>query len=367
MPPLPPEPSARTLAAFLSGECSASEAADIHRWAEASGENTARLNELRGAWDAARQPTEFSPWNADDTWGAISARLDDAPSTPLQLVSTESKRSRLTVGIARRRNVAGWATALAACAAVIVGVWANDRAREQTKQPAAKSEIAREYRTLRGQRASGTLPDGSAFQLGPLSVLRVPDGYGASDRVVHLEGDAYFNVTHDTNRPFSVRTARSTIRDLGTRFIVRARLSEQRVEVAVAEGEVSIEPIYANAPPSMSARRTLMIVAGQVGLLDEHGIAKLLPHVSVTSRFAWTRGELVFEHVLVPDVLAELGRWYGDTFVLADKELSKVRLHTVLRGETLLEALVVLEAALDVDARVHGDTVTLTRHTKGER
>ena len=93
----------------------------------------------------------------------------------------------------------------------------------------------------------------------------------------------------------------------------------------------------------------------------------MLPRASVASRFAWTRGEFVFDHVLVPSVLAELNRWYGKTFVLADKSLDTVRLTTVLRGETLLEALVVLETALDVDAHTDGDTVTLTRHGTPEK
>jgi hypothetical protein len=62
-----------------------------------------------------------------------------------------------------------------------------------------------------------------------------------------------------------------------------------------------------------------------------------------------------------------LSRWYGSTFVLADQSHDTVRLTTVLKGETMLEALVVLETSLDVDARVDADRVTLTPHSKSER
>jgi transmembrane sensor len=216
-----------------------------------------------------------------------------------------------------------------------------------------------------------TLPDGSAFQLGPLSVLRVPVSYGAPDRTVELEGDGYFNVAHDSAHPFAVRTVRTMVRDVGTRFIIRARAGERHTEIAVADGEVAIEPRVVSGgasgagAPNDSASR--LLTAGQAALVDDRGAVTLLPRASVDAAFAWTHGEFVFEHTLVPDVLTELGRWYGTTFVLADKSLDTVRLHTTLRGETLLEALVVLETALDVDTHVRGDTVTLTRHTSDRR
>jgi transmembrane sensor len=356
---IPREPDARTLAAFLAGECSASAAADVIRWARSSPECAARLDRLRVAFDESARPTVggIGSWDSDQIWNALAPRLDDEHGS-LRIVTPAGSARVPTLTIPRRRNLAGWATA-AAAAILIIGVSADHRAStERARRLPPPREAAREYRTDRGQRASVTLPDGSAFQLGPLSVLRVPSGYGMPARVVELEGDGYFNVAYDARHPFSVRTARTTIHDVGTRFVVRARSTEQRVEVAVAEGTVSIEP---------RSERKLMVGAGQAAFVDEHGTATMLPRASVASRFAWTRGEFVFDRVLVPNVLAELNRWYGKTFVLADKSLDTVRLTTVLRGETLLEALVILETALDVDAHADGDTVTLTRHRKPEK
>jgi transmembrane sensor len=357
---IPREPDARTLAAFLAGECSASESAEVIRWARSSPACAERLDRLRVAFDESALPTVggVGSWDPDQIWNAIAPRLDDEQAPPLRIVTSAASARVPVLTIPRRRNLAGWATA-AAAVILIIGISADHRAsNERARRLPPPREAAREYRTDRGQRASVTLPDGSAFQLGPLSVLRVPSGYGAPARVVELEGDGYFNVAHDARHPFSVRTARTTIHDIGTRFVVRARSTEQRVEVAVAEGTVSIEP---------RSERELMVGAGQAAFVDAHGTATMLPRASVASRLAWTRGEFVFDRVLVPNVLAELNRWYGKTFVLADKSLDTVRLTTVLRGETLLEALVILETALDVDAHADGDTVTLTRHRQPEK
>jgi ferric-dicitrate binding protein FerR (iron transport regulator) len=332
------------------------------------------MEALRAAWEEGAQPKVggIGSWNTDHLWNTIASRIAEDEHPPLRLVQFKQVSRVPRFRITHSWNVAGWATA-AACVVLFIGIAVGENvARDRARRAPPAREAMREYRTDRGQRASVTLPDGSAFQLGPLSVLRVSSGYGAPERVVELEGDGYFNVTHDAAHPFSVRTARTTIHDIGTRFVVRARSTEQRVEVAVADGEVSIEPLRDHAAisetmPATRAPRALMVTAGQAALVDERGVATLMSHAAIASRFAWTRGEFVFDHVLVPNVLAELSRWYGDTFVLADKSLDSVRLTTVLRGETLLEALVVLETALDVDTRVSGDTVTLTRHTKTEK
>ena len=340
------------LAAYLSGEATASDSAEVLRWSRSSPANAARLDALRKAWDDFARPNrgEAGLFASDEMWSHIASHLDDE-RPPLRLVAGERDghaRHMPRFATTTRRTMAPWIVA-AACAVLFAAVYAEQRVDGvRAQQRAAVSDGVREYRTVAGQRASGTLPDGSAFQLGPLSVLRVLSGYDAPERVVELEGDGYFNVTHDARHPFSVRTARSTIRDIGTRFIVRARPTETRLEVAVADGKVAIDSLTVNA--------------GQAARLDAGGTVALLPHPSIDARFAWTRGEFVFDHVLVPDVLSELSRWYGDTFVLADSSLRTVRLTSVLRGETLVEALLVLETALDVDAHVSGDTVTLTRH-----
>jgi len=360
------EPDPRSLAAYLSGEASPSESAEVLRWAQSSATAMAHLRRLEAVWQASRRPTDAaseSPWTADDIWKSIAPRLDDEDTPRLRLITPARMAGVVSREASRGRRAAMWLS-VAACIVVAVGVWAQHRGLTSRAASSPAPPVAvREYRTERGQRASVTLPDGSALQLGPLSVLRVGADYGTPSRTVELEGDGYFNVTHDVRHPFSVKTGRTTIRDVGTRFIVRARADESRVEIAVADGEVAVETLPAASAtasgPGMLTSGPLHVAARHVALVDERGLATLLPRASVAARFAWTRGELAFDHVPVPIVLAELSRWYGNSFVLADKQLQPVRLTTVIRGETLLEALVVLETALEVDTRVSGDTVTL--------
>jgi ferric-dicitrate binding protein FerR (iron transport regulator) len=371
-----------TLAAFLSGEATASQSAEVLHWAQSTVANSAQLDALRTAWGAIakRDPTLGKVWSADEMWSRVAPHLDEDARPALRLVRTPVNtpvhpphvpRATPRFTTASGGRAAPWVVA-AACVALLVGAYADRRATDERARHEVPASVAmREYRTGRGQRASGTLPDGSAFQIGPLSALRISDDYSGAARVVELEGDGYFNVIHDPTHPFSVRAARATIHDVGTRFVVRARPAESRVEVAVAEGEIALDASMMGAPgeraDTLHRTTPVVLMAGQAASVDVRGAVTRDPHAAVGTRFGWTRGELSFSNARVPDVLDEMSRWYGDTFVLADSSLRTVRLTTVLRGETLLEALVVLETALDVDARVNRDTVTLTPHHSGRR
>src|SRR5207245_7963028 len=148
----------------------------------------------------------------------------------------------------------------------------------------------REFTTARGQRAEMRLTDGTRILLSVDSKLRVPGDYGAAARDVYVDGEAYFEVTHDATKPFAVHAANALVRDLGTRFGVRAYAGEQRVRVVVAEGKVALRSVAAadtsNPAPELST--------GELGRLDASGVLTLAQGVNVQRYLAWTEGRLAF-------------------------------------------------------------------------
>ena len=97
-----------------------------------------------------------------------------------------------------------------------------------------------EYSTPRARRADFLLKDGTHVLLSVDSRLRVPADYGVSDRRVYLEGEAYFEVKHDSAARFLVHTDHAVTEDLGTRFDVRAYRGDSVMRVVVAEGRVAV-------------------------------------------------------------------------------------------------------------------------------
>jgi ferric-dicitrate binding protein FerR (iron transport regulator) len=93
--------------------------------------------------------------------------------------------------------------------------------------------------THKDSRSTMTLPDGSIVRLNAKSKVRYAEGF-AKSREVYLEGEAYFEVTHNENMPFIVHTSEADIKVLGTKFNVRNYLNEHRMEAALLTGSIEL-------------------------------------------------------------------------------------------------------------------------------
>lgn len=84
------------------------------------------------------------------------------------------------------------------------------------------------------------LPDGSEVLLNSGSELKYPRHFSAAKREIHLNGEAFFKVTHNPDKPFVVTTGKINTTVLGTSFNIRAYAGLDRIAVNVATGKVGI-------------------------------------------------------------------------------------------------------------------------------
>lgn len=181
---------------------------------------------------------------------------------------------------------------------------------EPNQQPLAYKEI----KTLKGQKLSIKLADGTLVQLNSESVLRVPEQFETDSRSVTFEGEAFFKVAKDVSRPFAIRTNQTTVTVLGTRFNVRAYPAEQHTSVVVEEGRVRFS----------AAKQNLVLEANQQGIFTSS--LKMEQHVvNVDKYLAWKDGRLVFDDEPLGDIAKTLERWYGVKMVIGNPHLATQR------------------------------------------
>ncbi len=148
--------------------------------------------------------------------------------------------------------------------------------------------------------ATVTLPDGSEVLLNKNSELRwTPKAYNTTERLVSLEGEAYFAVSPDAARPFRVQTASTEVRVLGTSFNVRAYPTETDTEVAVLEGRVLFR----------SGRDSLHLQADQCGRAFAEKSPALEP-MNASNAIAWQTGQLVFRDAPLLQVVRQLEHFF---------------------------------------------------------
>ncbi len=103
------------------------------------------------------------------------------------------------------------------------------------------------------------LPDGSTVWLNKQSQLSFPTTFSTKERVVQLNGEAFFKVTKHPNQPFIVQLPNSEIKVLGTAFNVRAYPEETTTVVEVAEGKVAFKAVGTQAPTILEANDKVML------------------------------------------------------------------------------------------------------------
>jgi len=320
----PPAPRWDTLAAYYAGECAPTDADVVTRWLHANPVDRELLERLHASTsgDVLRAALTHAPLDVEDALRRMHARRRQG------LVLVRPSRATRPV----RRWLVGGLVAAAAAAALVVRVGLPARARV--------------VETAVRRRDSLRLDDGTRVILAPGSRLVVAAGYGAAAREVSLDGAAWFSVRHDAAHPFVVHAGASTVRDLGTQFVVRTDGVGGGVAVAVAEGSVALD-----------AR---VLQAGDRGV-SRDGAVVARRGVVGDDDLSWTRGTLTYHDAPLDVVRADLRRWYGVDLRVADSAVARLRLTATFDGERVDEVLRVIALALGTGVERDGAVATLRR------
>ena len=192
------------------------------------------------------------------------------------------------------------------------------------------------YQTGLGQTQTIALADGSSLRLNTDTALSVR--VNANQRSVELQrGEAFFTVTHDPARPFTVSAGVNRIEDIGTRFNVYRQA--QQVEVSVQEGSVQV--VGSNDIQAL-------LTAGQAAAFDENGERLSAAAIDLAEATAWLEGTLVFDDTPLLEVLNQLSRYYPIHFELANDRLNQIKISGRFQSGNLDALLKTLQASFPI-------------------
>ena len=160
------------------------------------------------------------------------------------------------------------------------------------------------------------LADGTRLRLDAESAVTVR--LGAAQRVATLEhGRVEFAVAHDPQRPFLVRAAGTTIRDIGTVFQVSR--DRDGVTVGLLKGKVAVSGRSGDQP------WTSELEPAQQLHIDARGVAGAVAPLDLASAQGWTQGELAFRDRRLGDLLDEMNRYSNTQLRLGDPSLAALQ------------------------------------------
>jgi transmembrane sensor len=174
------------------------------------------------------------------------------------------------------------------------------------------------------------LPDGSRIWLNTATTLRYNKSF-LQNRDLQLNGEAYFQVTHDVAHPFSIKAGDITTTVLGTSFNVKAYEEEKRTTVSVTGGSVRIN----------DETKELGILQKGIQLeFDRVQKTATTTPIDTTLIIAWREGLLQFEGQSLSDITETLGRWYGVRFEFANPVLRNCRYYMSFKNTERFEKII---------------------------
>lgn len=330
---------------FINNTCSVEEAGRVLDWL-ATEEGQVYLS-IRLHEDAQllrnKKLKPFLPaMETEKMWKEIEAQTEPSPAYELQSYS-------------QKYNSSIWyaaAVLFLVCGLSVFYYMNYSSAGHKTETEQATHIVAgsQHQRTL-------TLYDGTKIRLNKNAELWVSATYGQAKRQVTLEGEAFFEITHDASKPFIIHTKGILIKDLGTAFNVRSLPGKKNVQIAVKEGKVSVLPQKEASLKTDEVIKSIHLTGGQYAYVDLRTHLVSVSKFEVDNYFSWMNNRLGFDNVSLAQASKQLSRIYDVTFSFAAEPLKAKSFSANFQKESLKKTLSVIALTLSIDYQLKDNHV----------
>jgi ferric-dicitrate binding protein FerR (iron transport regulator) len=280
---------------FLSGEASPEEAMLLEDWKLEAPENLAHYEQSERVFallENAGRPAETDPAKA---WEKVKPLLDREKVKPLYPKTAFTR--------------------MAAALIILLGIGVGLVLLFNTDQKGASYVADQTPKDIK-------LKDGSEVTVFAHSSLTADAGFGKTNRLMHLNGDATFSVVHDESMPFVIDAGNVFIKDIGTRFTVRSSIDTDTVYVHVDEGIVLLFDSLGSALEIRATEHALYIRSKKQIVKNETTVAR-------------PNAQLSFSNKPLGDVIATLNATYNTAIILQHESLKHCTITTRFEHEDL--------------------------------
>jgi transmembrane sensor len=310
------------IAKFLANETTDEENKSVEDWLKSDPENAGILADLKKAMrPSVDKMPDFSSTLRGD-WTVLENRI--------QAVEPERK-SRFLLSPTLIYKVAASILLLAVLG---MGTWLVFKSSADQLVFTATDSVKQEY-----------LSDRSQVWLNKHSKLSIASDFSGAERNVSLEGEAYFEVSKDTSKPFIITTGIIKTQVVGTAFNVHFE-KDGSVKVTVTEGKVSV---------SMDSGQRIFLTPGEVGFYNSTNGSLSKQNNMDLNFLSWKTGVIHFESATLKDVCEYLSRYYDVEIRIGNTAIADRMITTVLDNMNVEEALEIIASTLELEANNQGN------------
>lgn len=289
------------------------EKATLDAWKNQSETNAHELEAYNALWTKSKRMVLS---DSIDVESALS-------KTKKQMLIPEKKNKR-------------WLYVLSQAAAVLILAVAISALYHYFTSSSVPSDIFQEVTTAYGTQTSIVLADGTKVRLNSGSHLRFPLSFDEmNERRIELEGEAFFEVTKNKEKPFIVNTNEWNVTVLGTSFNVAAYNDSPNLTVALVEGKVSLSRSNTESNTELVA-----LNPNEVAIFDREKKEMFISKEKFLDQYtAWQEGRIVFFGDPLETVVHRLEKWYNVEIEVIDSQLFKSKITGTFIDESLEQVL----------------------------
>lgn len=309
--------------AYLLGEANNEQISLVEKWIDKSAENKKYFSQIEKIW---LESSQVNPnpvvVDTDLAWNKVESRLFE-----------NEKRSKV-----KTLSFMGYAMRIAAVLLVFIGIWGIFKMTSNESKPitlAATESII-----------TDTLSDGSIITLNENSEITFPDEFDKNERIVKLEGEAFFEVASNPEQPFIIDANGGFIQVIGTKFNVNTEKDSMYIEVFVEEGIVKI---YKLKPDSIDTAYVIL-KKGEKGRINKiTGMPEKLEYIEENyNSLYWKTSTLTFNSCYISDVANTLEDIYGVEIEIS-QNAKDLKLTATFEDEELEQILDIIKLTFQVE------------------
>jgi ferric-dicitrate binding protein FerR (iron transport regulator) len=333
------------LAKYLCNEVSSHEKLEVEAWLDQSEENREELEQSRKMLDNIDAFYKADSYNSVDAWQNVKAKITQPE---MKVIQHKKFRKEVITRFYKYAAIIVFAILLGS-AGFYIG-FKNKITEVYSEIISTPNQVINEY----------ILPDGSVVALNSNSKLVFPKHFKGNTREVTIEGEAFFDVTPNPEKPFIINAGNAQVKVVGTSFNVSAYPETEAVEVVVKTGKVQV---ISRNQENISNLSAVLLIPGEKGTFDKRSSIVEKSENTNPNYLSWKTHDFIFEDVPLSEVFECLEKTYHVNIQVNNPELNDLKLNAQFNKKSIDFILNVVELTFNLELSVDNEQYIFSNRT----
>ena len=354
----------------LSGEASERDMADLEKLFFENGALLEKYELLKAHWENKKS----IPIDTGAALKKIMLQIQKDQSDEMNAVIAKEKKSGIVNYLLRFSKVAA-VVIICLAGAYLIYHKATPIVTADKINVAQKEISLQMQETPKGGRLAFTLADGTKVVMNADSKLKYPQSFTGATREVYLDGEAFFDVTHNSQMPFIIHTSKMSIKVLGTEFNIKSYPGDSVCETTLIHGLIEVTLNDRPDDRIILKPKEKLIVSNNVSektfseiknVPAAHSADLLISNLHYISRSdsavvetSWLDNKLVFQSESFGKLAEDMGRKYDMDIQFENDAIKNYRFTGIFEKETITEALDALQLTEKFRYKIDGTTIII--------